>query len=223
MGGAHGDDETDCPEEVKDRLPDKGECVDSISYYTLDLALCNIRLKKMQQEKFQIAETGLSIRRSDRRGEKANGHDFEWYNMPLGWAKTGAAKAAEGIRDEFEVLNEEDELFREKELKAYGTLTGQTLEKRAPLVQEDHLVDSDTKASRSEPSGLFRDGASRVEPPSAPRRRFSRPHMWMRALLWRMGFDFLAAGLDEVRDRTGEFSIVSRFVYLEINSYHSLP
>ncbi|KAL7481386.1 hypothetical protein ACHAW6_007069 [Cyclotella cf. meneghiniana] len=202
MGGAHGDDDTECPEEVKDQLPDKGECVDSISYYTLDLALCNIRLKKMQQEKFQIAETGLSMRRSDRYGKKSNEHDFEWYNMPLGWAKTGAAKAAEGIRDEFEVLNEEDELFREKELKEYGTLTGQTLEKRAPLVQEDHLVDSDAKASSSEPSGVFQEGASRMEPPSSPRRRFSRPHMWMRALLWRMGFDFLAAGLDEVRDRT---------------------
>ena len=26
--------------------------------------------------------------------------------------------------------------------------------------------------------------------------------MWMRALRWRMGLDFLAAGLDEVQDRT---------------------
>jgi hypothetical protein len=198
--GAHNDDED--AEEVKDELPDKGECVDSISYYTLDLALCNIRLKKMQQQKFQIAETGSSIRLSDQDGNAANGHDFEWYNRPLGWAKTGAAKAAEGIRDEFEVLSEEDELFREKEFKAYGALMSQSSEKKAPLVQDDHYVDSD----KVESSGVFRCG-SQPDTSSSRRRRFRRLHLWMRALLWRIGFDFLAAGLDEVRDRTGERTV----------------
>ena len=180
MGTLH-DDETN-PEHITDQLPDKGECVDSISYYTLDLALCNIRLKKMQKEKFLIAESGQSIRPA---GEEKKDH---WYKPSLGWAKDGAAKTAASIRDEFEVVSEEDELFQEKQFRAYGTIP----EKKAALVQEDHYVDSDSKVS-AEISGR--------ESPT-PRRRLSKAHLWMRALLWRMGLDFLAAGLDEVQDRT---------------------
>lgn len=178
----HHDDETESPEHITDQLPDKGECVDSISYYTLDLALCNIRLKKLQKEKFQIAETGLSMSPTEA------GQETEHWYKPLGWAKDGAAKAADSIRDEFEVVSEDDELFQDKEFKAYGTLT----EKRAPLVHEDYYVDSDAKKS-AEISG--RDSPT-------PRRRISKPYLLMRALLWRMGFDFLAASLDEVQDRT---------------------
>jgi hypothetical protein len=184
--GTHYDDETESPEHITDQLPDKGECVDSISYYTLDLALCNIRMKKMQLEKLGVAETGLSMRPTDEDGAKTD----QWY-QPLGWAKDGAAKTAESIRDEFEVLNEEDELFQEKEFKAYGTLT----EKRAPLVQEDHYVDIDAKM----PAEI---SSRKADSSATPRRRLSKPHLWMRALLWRMGFDFLAAGLEEVQDRT---------------------
>eukprot|EP00956_Cyclotella_meneghiniana_P015324 scaffold23368_cov71-Cyclotella_meneghiniana.AAC.7 len=166
--GAHHDDEDNCPEHITDQLPNRGECVDSISYYTLDLALCNMRLKKMQEAKMQVAETGLSFSPTDEEGKST----VKWYKS-LGWMN----KAAGTIRDEFEVVTEEDELTEGKVFKAYGTAS----EKRAPLVHGDHL------SSRGN---------------SAPRRRLSKPRMWMRALLWRMGLDFLAAGLDEVQDRT---------------------
>ena len=116
----------------------------------------------------QVAETGLSFSPTDEEGKST----VKWYKS-LGWMN----KAAGTIRDEFEVVTEEDELTEGKVFKAYGTAS----EKRAPLVHGDHLSSQGN---------------------SAPRRRLSKPRMWMRALLWRMGLDFLAAGLDEVQDRT---------------------
>ena len=188
-------DETVPPEHITDQLPDKGECVDSISYYTLDLALCNIRMKKMQCEKFQIAETGLSIEPADEETKVE-----QWYK-PLQWAKDGASKAADSIREEFEVVTEEDEWFQEKKFKAYGSTL---MEKRAPLVHEDHYVDLDAKVSAEV-------GSHDADTSSIVRRRLRKPYLWMRALLWRMGLDFLAAGLDEVQDRTSEYICVMTF------------
>jgi hypothetical protein len=214
--GSHFDDTSeDYPEHITDHLPDKGEIVDSISYYTLDLALCNIRMQKLQYAKFQIAITGRN--QDGDHGGSVHGDDdhFQWYEKPLVWAKTEATRAAEGIREEFEVLGEEDALFQGKRASLYGStstvtkrrsLSSQQAEKRAPLVEEDHLTTdgASTSSVGDETTGVFRDG-EKVKSSSCSRRHLSRSYTWLRSLLWSMGFDFLAAGLDEVRDRTGEF------------------
>jgi len=215
--GYEKDQEGDLPTEKYETLPDKGECVDSILYYTLELANCNQRLKKLQQEQFRIAETGNS---AARRG--INGFDessYDWYAQPLGMLKRGAARTAEGLREEFEVSGEEDYLGNEvsgdgsvsisTSSKDGGRVRQRGPEKRARLVNEDHLSESDRygigvviSVSDLYPSG---SGSREDFGGAAARRRkhrYQRPYTWQRALLWQMGVDFLAAGLDEVRNQT---------------------
>ena len=196
---------------VYDILPGKGECVDSIAYYTRDLADGNLKMKKLQQEKFEIAETGLSFYRKD--GGKVGPDD--WFTAPLSWAKNGAQMAAEGLRDEFEVLSEEDVWEQSgicgreddvldncvKRSPGYGSFSSDTKQSAngTPLVEDDRLIDSDER---------LRDGTAEEDkmPPrrSSTRQRLHRSYLWLRGIAWRMGVDFLADGLDIFRNQTGE-------------------
>mmetsp|Transcript_16842 Transcript_16842/g.36372 ORF Transcript_16842/g.36372 Transcript_16842/m.36372 type:complete len:1185 (+) Transcript_16842:163-3717(+) len=234
------ENDLDYPTEVYGSLPDKGECVDSILYYTCDLAIGNRRMKKLQEEKFLIAETGNSPRHSMSKGDRdgVDESNCDWYAQPLGMLKTSAAMAAEGLRSEFEVSGEDDYLGdgvtrsvgygsvscphnvssgRSTTLSSVSRQQGSTSDKKASLMGEDHLTDSDGHPYRedtvvADPGAPIINGedgedydASIGEIPSSSRRKNiyrSRPYVWFRALLWRMGVDFLAAGLDEVRSRT---------------------
>eukprot|EP00581_Thalassiosira_minuscula_P003127 CAMPEP_0183746620 /NCGR_PEP_ID=MMETSP0737-20130205/66850_1 /TAXON_ID=385413 /ORGANISM="Thalassiosira miniscula, Strain CCMP1093" /LENGTH=1283 /DNA_ID=CAMNT_0025982321 /DNA_START=48 /DNA_END=3899 /DNA_ORIENTATION=+ len=215
------------PTEIYDNLPDKGECVDSILYYTLDLATCNRRMKTLQEEKFRIAETGSSTRC----GAGIDDSNEDWYVKPLGMLKTNAAMAAEGLREEFEVSGEDDYLGDGVTPTKYGSVSisynTSNMERRAPnssarhgnagdkrvrLVEEDHLNDSVSGADKClrTVGSTVRDTDSvgsmsiSISQPRRKKTRYhnSRTYAWLRAILWRMGVDFLAAGLDEVRNRT---------------------
>jgi hypothetical protein len=197
------------PTEVYDDLPGKGECVDSILYYTRDLANCNLKMKKLQAEKFQIAETGISPRHAND-GRVVAESNCDWYTPPLAMLKTGAAMAVGGLRDEFEVSGEEDFFgdgvgggFNGME---YGSMTDSpaytgSQEKTATLVDEYQLTDLD--GHPADPQS-FEDGNDNATSSSRRRRnRYRiRPYIELRALLWRMGVDCLATSLEEVRDRT---------------------
>ena len=202
--------------EVYDSLPDKGETVDSILYYTYDLASCNLRLKKLQEEKFLIAETGNSPRHGGIGDNSVDQLDSDW----LGMLKLTSARAVEGLRDEFEVSGEED-YFGDGVTGGsggeYGSITDRTNstssscrragpEKTAPLIKGDHLTESDGHPIRDSvhvPTNLeTRDDSTSFTAFGRKSRFKSRPLIWLRALLWRLGVDFLAAGLDEVRNRT---------------------
>jgi hypothetical protein len=183
------------PTEIYDDLPGKGECVDSILYYTRDLANCNLKMKKLQAEKFQIAETGISPRH---RGVGLVDHESncDWYTPPLAMLKTGAAMAVGGLRDEFEVSGEED-FFGDGVVGGfngmeYGSMTDQSQEKKVTLVGEYQLTDLD--GHPIDPRSSFQNRWRK--------RRRIRPHIELRALMWRMGVDCLATTLEEVRDRT---------------------
>ncbi len=204
--------------EVYDSLPDKGETVDSILYYTYDLASCNLRLKKLQEEKFLIAETGNSPRHGGIGDNSVDQLDSDW----LGMLKLTSARAVEGLRDEFEVLGEEDYFgdgVTGESGGEYGSIADRTSstsssfrqagpEKTAPLIKGDHLTDSDGRPIRDTinvPTNLETSDDSTSFTAFGRKSRFkikSRPLIWLRALLWRLGVDFLAAGLDEVRNRT---------------------
>ena len=207
--------------EVYAVLPNKGECVDSIQYYTRDLANCNFKMKVLQAEKFRIAETGNSPRRKIE-GPLGQGlmdeSNCDWYSQPLGMLKTGAAAAAEGLREEFEVSGEEDYLGDSvtSAVPRYGAMSSSSYAgplakgskrrsspemKRARLVDNDRLVDSDDQIDSSSVSF---DGVELPQQVQSTKQKggFLKPHNWLRALLWRMGVDFLAAGLDEVRNST---------------------
>jgi len=176
-----------------DELPGKGKMVDSISYYIKDLAQCNLKMKKLQREKLRIAQGGGDVRR---------GSAMEWYTDTLVWAKQNAKIAAEGLREEFEVLLDEDEPVpretpRRDDTGTYGSLqTDGNKKSEAPLVNEDHLVTNCLACD---------SGDSDISPtctPCIPARRQSKAYQWLRAMLWRGGVDFLAAGLDQVRNST---------------------
>ena len=211
--------------EVYDSMPDKGETVDSILYYTYDLASCNLRLKKLQEEKFLIAETGNSPRHGGIGDDRADESNSDW----LGMLKTTSARAVEGLRDEFEVSGEEDyfgdgvtgggsggEYGSISERSASSTFSSSAAcrrsgpEKTAPLIKGDHLTDSDGHPIRDNVNAPTttattlddRDDSTTFTAFGRKSRYKSRPLIWLRALLWRLGVDFLAAGLDEVRNRT---------------------
>ena len=203
----------DYPTEVYVDLPGKGECVDSILYYTRDLANCNLKMLKLQEEKFRIAETGISPRHGGD-GVSVDKSNCDWYAPPLGMLKTGAAMAVEGLRDEFEVSGEEDYFGDGVEGSHgmdYGSMSGasastsrqRSIEKKVALCDEYQLTDFDGHPAVIAVSS-FENGEDATM--SSSRRRKHRyrvrPHLWLRALLWRMGVDFLATGLEEVRDRT---------------------
>jgi hypothetical protein len=215
----HSDDEDQNKHrtEVYDSLPDKGETVDSILYYTYDLASCNLRLKKLQEEKFLIAETGNSPRHGGIGDDSVDQLNSDW----LGMLKATSARAVEGLRDEFEVSGEEDYFgdgvtggsggeygsIADRNTKPFSSTSRRAVpEKTAPLITGDHLTDSDGR-----PISDYVNISTSVEAPDdsttftafgRKSRYQSRPLMWLRALLWRLGVDFLAAGLDEVRNRT---------------------
>ena len=212
------DDSTKYPDQVYDNLPDKGERVDSIMYYTCDLADSNIKMKKLQEEKFRIAETG---RRAD--GGIIEESNCDWYAHPLSLFKEGAATAAEGLREEFEVG--EDDYFGGGGVERvdYGSMSFTTHHRgvggvgngrsnnnprREPLMQDDHLSDADQAAGGGEAAfavpidGEGTDGGESTSSRRKKTRYRSRPYMFVRSVLWQMGVDFLAAGLDEVRNRT---------------------
>eukprot|EP00584_Thalassiosira_punctigera_P012122 CAMPEP_0172560248 /NCGR_PEP_ID=MMETSP1067-20121228/87778_1 /TAXON_ID=265564 ORGANISM="Thalassiosira punctigera, Strain Tpunct2005C2" /NCGR_SAMPLE_ID=MMETSP1067 /ASSEMBLY_ACC=CAM_ASM_000444 /LENGTH=236 /DNA_ID=CAMNT_0013350005 /DNA_START=312 /DNA_END=1019 /DNA_ORIENTATION=- len=155
-------EEEDRPEELYETLPDKGECVDSILYYTLELAKMNLKMRKLQQQQFRIAETGNSAALWGAGGVGSDESNCDWYAQPLGMLKRGAAMTAEGLRDEFEVSGEEDYLgdgvavFSCGNGAGYGSMSisytssndgdrvrNRSLGKKARLVEEDHLSDSD--------------------------------------------------------------------------------
>lgn len=183
---------TDFPD-FYDELPGKGQMVDSISYYIKDLAQCNLQMQKLQTEKLRIAQGG-----DDRR----LGSAMEWYTDTLVWAKQNAKIAAEGLREEFEVLLDEEEPAPRESLPGdnskYGSMRLDGNKKsKAPLVKQDHLV---TDGLESDSSG---DSDTVTCTPCIPReRRHSKAYHLLRAALWRGGVDFLAAGLDEVRNST---------------------
>lgn len=178
-----------------DELPGKGEMVDSISYYIKDLAQCNLKMQKLQKEKLRIAQGGDDVRL---------GSAMEWYTDTLVWAKQNAKIAAEGLREEFEVLlDEEEPVPRDRETlprdnSTYGSMRLDGNEKsgneksKAPLVKQDHLVQDSSGDSETTVTCT----------PCIPRERQSKAYQLLRATLWRGGVDFLAAGLDEVRNST---------------------
>mmetsp|Transcript_10769 Transcript_10769/g.23042 ORF Transcript_10769/g.23042 Transcript_10769/m.23042 type:complete len:1479 (+) Transcript_10769:104-4540(+) len=188
------------PAQFYEHLPGKGACVDSIAYYTRDLADCNLRMKKLQQEKFKIARRGF------RKSSEGNGAQDDWYTRPLGWAKSGAHKAAEGLRVEFEVLSEDD-VWEQSGLcdndrefpfctnrTGYGSFSTQPNHcwNESPLVEEDHLKEESLTSPNNISEGQL----------SHSRRRIRKSYMCLRAVLWRIGVDFLADGLDIFRNST---------------------
>lgn len=188
------DDDEDAFPEFYDELPGKGEKVDSISYYIKDLALCNLRMQDLQKEKLRIAQGG---------GDTTQlGIGMEWYTETLVWAKQNAKMAAEGLREEFEVLIDEDEpLPGHEDHTMYGSFETNNYRKskksETSLVRQDHLVAEEplgSDSSDSEPTARCHNFVSK--------RRHSKAYQWLRAMLWRGGVDFLAAGLDEVRNST---------------------
>ncbi len=207
------------PAQFYEHLPGKGACVDSIAYYTRDLADCNLRMKKLQQEKFKIAKRGF------RKSNEGNGAQDDWYTRPLGWAKSGAHKAAEGLREEFEVLsddsvweqsglcNEDREFPFRMNRNGYGSFSAQSNQYRneSPLVDEDHLKEESLTSPNNISEGQL----------SHSRRRIRKSYMWLRAILWRIGVDFLADGLDIFRNSTGKLYFVLRPI-LFIHHYTSL-
>lgn len=212
--GAHTDldkNDPNYPTEVYDDLPGKGECVDSILYYTRDLANCNLKMKKLQEEKFLIAETGVSPRHGGD-GVIVDESNCDWYSPPLGMLKVGAAMAVDGLCDEFEVSGEED-YFGDGVVGSgmeYGSMSGTSaftsrqlsLEKKVKLVDEYHLTDLDGHPADIAPNGFGNDGDDETSSARRKNRYRTRPYIWFRALLWRMGVDFLASSLEEVRSRT---------------------
>eukprot|EP00986_Skeletonema_menzelii_P015870 scaffold12865_cov152-Skeletonema_menzelii.AAC.7 len=177
-----------------DELPAKGKLVDSIAYYIKDLAQCNLQMQKLQKEKLRIAQGG---------GDMRKGSAMEWYTDTLVWAKQNAKIAAEGLREEFEVLLDEDEpanreILARDNTDTYGSfrIDGHKKSKSA-LVQEDHLG---TNGIACDSGDL--DTARSCSPCDSSTRRRSKAYRWLRTLLWRGGVDFLAAGLDEVRNST---------------------
>mmetsp|Transcript_29380 Transcript_29380/g.66372 ORF Transcript_29380/g.66372 Transcript_29380/m.66372 type:complete len:1055 (-) Transcript_29380:9-3173(-) len=175
---------------VYETLPEKGQRVDSIAYYTLDLALGNIEMRELQQEKFRIAETGTSPRqRNTLVDDGIDESHCDWYGAPLKSMKQSAKLVAEGLRYEFEVSGEEDYLG---DGLSYGSFSSspeipqytKSKEKDAPLVNESHLQEPETPS------------------PSKKSRSRNRPHAFLRALAWRMGIDFLSSMLDYVRTKT---------------------
>ena len=175
---------TDFPD-FYDELPGKGAMVDSITYYIKDLAQCNVKMQKLQKEKLRIAQGGGDIHRM--------GAAMEWYTDTLVWAKQNAKIAAEGLREEFEVLLDEEDSAPSDNNSEYGSIQSNERPKsKAPLVKEDHLV---TKC-------IVCDSDNAPIPSCVQTRRRSKAYRWLRALLWRGGVDFLAAGLDEVRNST---------------------
>ncbi|KAL7554625.1 hypothetical protein ACHAWF_018127 [Thalassiosira exigua] len=215
------DDEDSAVVEAYDIMPDKGEIVDSISYYTHDLASCNLRMKRLQEEKFLIAETG----NASHGRYAADASNCDWYTQPLGMLKTSAAMAAEGLREEFEVSGEEDYLgdgipsgggggagygstatYYERSDSSQSASRQRLSEKKTRLIDEDHLEDDERRADvNSTASSAVPPEDTEVRPSEKKKRKkkfYHRPYTWLRAILWRMGVDFLAAGLDEVRNRT---------------------
>lgn len=179
---------------IYETLPEKGQRVDSIAYYTLDLAMGNIRMRELQQEKFRIAETGASPRhlRSILDDDGVDQSHCDWYRAPLKVVKQSAKLVADGLREEFEVSGEEDYLGDGIETSNYGSLSSspkiprytKSKEKNAPLVDESHLQETEIP-STSEKS-----------------RSRNRPHTFLRAIAWRMGLDFLSSIFDYVKTRT---------------------
>jgi hypothetical protein len=236
--------DTDYPTEVYVDLPSKGERVDSILYYTRDLANCNVRMKKMQEEKFQIAATGISLRhRND--GTIVSKANCDWYSPPLAMLKSNATKAVDSLRDEFEVYGEEDYFgdgvvsghYKEyttsaatlsgggpvpvlthrnkKSHKEYGSMAGSKSDLTPPKQQRFTMKNKNGSLDDDEYNLTDRDGHPTTAPNSfdycrdttySTQRRSrlgsNRPYIWFRALLWRMGVDFLANSLEEVRNQT---------------------
>jgi len=184
-----GHDNIDTFPDCYDELPGKGEMVDSISYYIKDLAQCNLKMQGLQEEKLRIAQGGGDTQRM--------GAGMEWYTDTLVWAKQNAKMAAEGLRDEFEVLLDEEEPVPREGTLGYGSFqTDERQKSDSPLVNEDHLITDclPRDSSDSDPTPTCRK--------CVPPRRHYKAYKWLRALLWRGGVDFLAAGLDEVRNST---------------------
>ena len=236
--------DSDYPTEVYVDLPSKGERVDSILYYTRDLANCNVRMKKMQEEKFQIAATGISLRHRNDGSTIVSKANYDWYSRPLAMLKSNAAKAVDSLRDEFEVYGEEDYFgdgvvsghnkeytisttlsggptpvltHRKKSNKEYGSMAESTSDLTPPKEQQkQRFTMTNMNGSLDDEYKLTdRDGHPTTAPNSfdycqdttySTQRRSrlgsNRPYIWFRALLWRMGVDFLANGLEEVRNQT---------------------
>ena len=169
------------PTDLYDHLPEKGERVDSILYYTSDLAIMNKKLAKLQEEKFLIAETGNS--------PKARPGIID----PLNVLKSGAATLSDHLKEEFEV-GEEDYLGGTSQSIGYGAMS-RSSPRRAALIEDDHLS-AGGEASHSSAGG--EEAAS-----SRHRTHYkNRPYGLLRSILWSMGIDFLAAGFDEFVSRS---------------------
>ena len=181
-------DEDNSPMEVYDNLPEKGEVVDSILYYTCDLANSNIQMKALQSEKFMIADTGTSPRKN------GDSDRDDWYAHPLSMLQSSAAMAAEGLREEFEV-GEEDYLSGNG-INEYGSINTRSVPRRSP--RREPLINGEAS------SVLNKDGdeGSTVSSQQRTRYHMRRPYIWLRSIMWRMGVDFLSASLDEVKNKT---------------------
>ena len=186
-GDGDGNGDINFPD-LYDVLPGKGEIVDSIAYYIKDLAQCNLKMQELQKAKLLIAQAGGDIQRM--------GAGMEWYTDTLVWAKKNAKMAAESLREEFEVLLDEEEPATREGTAGYGSIQADG-KSDAPLVKEDHLI-TDCLATDSGDS----DSTPITCSSCVPSRRHSKAYQWLRTLLWRVGVDFLAAGLDEVRNST---------------------
>jgi hypothetical protein len=80
-------------------------------------------------------------------------------------------------------------------------MTDQIQEKKVTLVGEYQLTDLD--GHPIDPRSSIQNRSDKATSSSQWRkRRRIRPHIELRALMWRMGVDCLATTLEEVRDRT---------------------
>jgi len=169
-----GDNDGNTFPDFYDDLPGKGEMVDSISYYIKDLAQCNLKMQELQKEKLGIAKGEGDTQRM--------GAGMEWYTDTLVWAKQNAKMAAEGLREEFEVLLDEEEPDPREGTVGYGSFqTDERKKSESPLVKEDHLLTGCLPCDYgdSDPTPTCRN--------CVRSRRHSKAYKWLRAMLWRGG------------------------------------
>ena len=159
-----------------------GDKVDSIQYYTYRLANFNIEIQKLQSEKFLLAQTGSMPPQS---GGDDIVADLANCGSPLDMLRSSTAMATEGLRGEFEVCEEEGRVGNVVGEISHGTTNGHS--DTAPPQLRANLDDATSSLSTSS------RGKSRFR---------SRTYSWLRDLLWRLGFDFLASFCEEVRNRT---------------------
>jgi hypothetical protein len=159
-----------------------GDQVDSIQYYTYRLANFNIEIQKLQSEKFLLAQTGTMPPQS---GGDDIVADLANCGSPLDMLRSSTAMTTEGLRGEFEACEEEGRVGNVVGEISHGTTYGHSA--TAPPQSRANLDDATSSLSTS----------------SRGKSRFcSRTYSWLRDLLWRLGFDFLASFCEEVRNRT---------------------